>query len=323
MKIAVVGSYGAGLTMRIPQAPGAGETVSGGQYDEGPGGKGSNQAIGAARLGAEVSLLTAVGDDAFGRAAHELWAAEGVDASQVVVGTRPTMVGFILVEPSGENRIAIASGALDELGAEAVRGFAGQIASADILVVSMEIPADAVAEALRLGRELGTTTLLNPAPARRLSDEVWHSIDIITPNETEAPVLLGLPEAHGHSDEQLVRLLQQRTGGSAVLTRGGRGSLLCGPDGEIDEIPALRVRNVVDTTGAGDSYTAALAVALTEGRSLGEAARFAAAAGAHTVGIAGVIPALPTRADLTAPATRPAASNTRPAALTTPIGTLR
>lgn len=298
MKIAVVGSYGVGLTMRVPQAPGPGETVAGGTFDEGPGGKGSNQAVGAARLGAQVSFLTAVGDDAFGQAGRDLWIDEGVDASQVVTGDRPTMVGFIIVEPSGENRIALAPGALDELDASHVETFADEIEAADVLVVSMEIPEAAVVEALRIGRRRGTTTLLNPAPARALPDDVWSMIDVITPNQTEAPVLLGLPADHGRSDEQLVRELQERTGGCVVLTRGGGGSLLCGADQQLHSIPALTVDHVVDTTGAGDSYTAAFAVALAQGIPLVDAAHYAAAAGAHAVTIAGVIPALPTRNQL-------------------------
>ncbi|MEV7433936.1 ribokinase [Streptomyces griseoviridis] len=299
MKIAVVGSYGAGLTMRVPKAPAAGETVSGGTFAPGPGGKGSNQAVAAARLGAEVALLTAVGDDDFGRAARELWRAEGVDASRVLTAGAPTMVGFILVEPSGENRIAIAPGALDELDAAAVEGFRAEIAAADILIVSMEIPEDAVVAALRAGRESGTRTLLNPAPARPLPDACWPLIDVITPNQTEAPVLLGLDAEHRLDDEELVSALRERTGGVALLTRGGQGALVAEASG-VTAVPPLRARSVVDTTGAGDSFTAALAVALAEGRPVAEAAGFAAAAGAHTVSVAGVIPALPTRDQLNA-----------------------
>lgn len=297
MKIAVVGSYGAGLTMRVTTAPGAGETVTGGEFDSGPGGKGSNQAVGAARLGADVSFLTAVGDDAFGADARALWQAEGIDASSVVTARGATMVGFIMVEPSGENRIAIAPGALDELDAAAVRTFEHRIADADILVASMEIPESAVVEALRIARAHGVRTLLNPAPARALPDEAWPTIDVITPNETEAPVLLGLGPDHGLTDAELVARLRERTGGSVILTRGGRGALLSS-DAGIEEVPPLPVAHVVDTTGAGDSFTAALAVALAEGADLSVAARFAAAAGAHTVTVAGVIPALPTRAQL-------------------------
>ncbi|TPW77192.1 ribokinase [Schumannella soli] len=300
MKIAVVGSYGAGLTMRVPRSPAAGETLAGGEFSEGPGGKGSNQAIGAARLGAQVSLLTAVGDDAFGAAARELWQAEGIDASHVIVGTKPTMVGFILVEPDGENRIVIASGALDELDADAVGSFSAAIADADILVVSMEIPEPAVIAALRLGREHGTTTLLNPAPARPLPDEAWPLIDILTPNQTEAPVLLGLPADHGLREADLVAELGARVAGDVVLTRGGAGALVLS-GGVVTEVAAQRVEHVVDTTGAGDAFTAALAVGLAGGADLVDSVRLAGCAGAHAVTVLGVIPALARRADLDLP----------------------
>jgi len=300
MKIAVVGSYGVGLTMRVPKAPGAGETVSGARFDEGPGGKGSNQAIAAARLGADVAFLTAVGDDDFGRSARALWEREGVDASRVSTSAEPTMVGFIIVEPSGENRIVIAPGALDTLDAAAVETFRGEIEAADVLVVSMEIPMDAVLAALRVGRESGTTTLLNPAPAQRLPDEAWALIDIVTPNQTEAPILLGLDDDHGMDDEQLAERLRD-TGATVVLTRGGRGALLAGKDGSaLRPVEPMVVENVVDTTGAGDTFTAALAVSLAEGKNLAEAAHYAAAAGAHSVTIAGVIPSLPSRDDIAA-----------------------
>ncbi|MEU3657137.1 ribokinase [Streptomyces sp. NPDC032161] len=299
MKIAVVGSYGAGLTMRVPKAPAAGETVSGGLFDPGAGGKGSNQAIGAARLGAEVSLLTAVGDDEFGSSARELWRREGVGAEHVLTAGAPTMVGFILVEPSGENRIAIAPGALDELDAAAVESFRAEITSADILVVSMEIPEEAVVAALRIGRETGTRTLLNPAPARSLPEECWPLIDVLTPNQTEAPVLLGIEEGHGLGDEELARALHERTGGIVVITRGGEGALVAQASG-VTSVPPHPARTVVDTTGAGDSFTAAFAVALSEGQPVERAVEFAAVAGSHTVSIAGVVPALPTRAQLNA-----------------------
>jgi ribokinase len=301
MKIAVVGSYGVGLTMRVPHSPEPGETVSNGQFSEGPGGKGSNQAIGAARLGAEVAFLTAVGDDDYGRAAARLWRDERVDAAKTLV-TRDaaTMVGFILVEPSGENRIAIAPGALDLLDASAVEAFRDEIAAADLLVVSMEIPLDAVVASLRIARETGTRTLLNPAPAQALPDEAWPLIDLLTPNQTEAPILLGLDAGHGLDDAALIARLKARTDASIVLTRGSAGALIA-DDAGLTEVEPVVVEHVVDTTGAGDSFTAALAVALAEGRPLAEAAAFAARAGAHAVTIAGVIPSLPTKDQLSTP----------------------
>ncbi|WP_308799006.1 ribokinase [Agromyces silvae] len=299
MKIAVVGSYGVGLTMRVPHSPEPGETVSNGQFAEGPGGKGSNQAIAAARLGADVSFLTAVGDDDYGRAAARLWQDEGVDAAKTLVTAEAaTMVGFILVEPSGENRIAIAPGALDLLDERAVEAFRDEIAAADLLVVSMEIPMTAVVAALRVARESGTRTLLNPAPAYPLPDDAWPLIDVLTPNQTEAPILLGLDAGHGLDDAALIAQLKGRTDASIVLTRGSAGALIADETG-LTEVAPVVVEHVVDTTGAGDSFTAALAVSLAEGRTLAEAAAYAARAGAHAVTIAGVIPALPTPDQLT------------------------
>jgi ribokinase len=304
MRIAVVGSYGVGLTMRVPRMPGAGETLSGGEFASGPGGKGSNQAIGMARLGASVSLLTAVGDDAFGASAFELWKAEGVDAAAVAtVAAASTMVGVIVVEPSGENRIVIASGALDHLGAEDVARFDTAIAGADLLVVSMEIPESAVVAALLAGRRHGVRTLLNPAPARPLPESVWPLIDVLTPNRGEAGVLLGVDKTDDRSEESLALALADRTGGAVVLTCGGDGAVVVEAGtgvgtGVATRIEPVPVASVVDTTGAGDAFTAALAVALAEGATMNAAARFAARAGAHAVTIAEVVPSLPHRGDL-------------------------
>jgi ribokinase len=295
MRIAVVGSYGVGMTMRVARFPLPGETLSGGRYSAGPGGKGSNQAIGAARLGAEVALLTAVGDDALGRDARDLWSRESVDASHVVTGTGATMVGFILVDDHGENSIVIAPGALEELTPEHVETFRATIADAELLVVSMEIPLAAVSAALRIAHEEGTRTLLNPAPASALPPEVWPWIDVITPNRTEAPILLGLDPRDDADPADLARALRERTAATIVMTLGSRGALVL--DGaEPVTVSPLAPARVVDTTGAGDAFTAALAVALAEPSPLLDAVRFASAAGAHAVTIEGVIDALPDRA---------------------------
>lgn len=299
MKIAVVGSYGVAMTMRLNSFPAAGETVVAQSYEAVPGGKGSNQAIGAARLGAEVTLLTAVGADSFGEDALALWRRENVKADQVLTGTRPTMVGFVLVEQTGENRIAIAPGALDELTADHVERFRRAISEADILVVSMEIPMAAVCAALRIAAEEGTRALLNPAPAARLPAEAWDWIDVLTPNQTEAPLLLGLTADHGLTPEELIHQLRQRTSAAVILTLGADGSLISVGD-DVMHVPAIRVPQVVDTTGAGDSFTAALAVDLAQNEPLETAALRASAAGAHAVTIAGVIPALPTTDDIDA-----------------------
>ena len=297
MKIAVIGSYGVGMTMRFPKFPQSGETLMGGFFDAGPGGKGSNQAIGAARLGAEVSFLTSIGPDDFGLSAKELWKTEGVDHSHVVTGKNHTMVGFILVDADGENRIIVAAGALDELSAKDVEAFRIQISQADVLVVSMELPFAAVLTSLKIGREEGILIILNPAPAVKLPPEAWSLFDVITPNRTEAPVLLGLQDDHGLSPRELITLMRAKTEAKIVMTLGSEGCLV--DDGtSVKAVPAFKAKNVVDTTGAGDSFTSALAVAISEGKNFDDCVKFAAAAGAHSVGIAGVIDSLPNREEI-------------------------
>lgn len=297
MKVAVIGSYGVGMTMRLPRLPVGGETLLGGTFSSGHGGKGSNQAVAARRLGAEVSLLTAIGDDSLGREARELWAAEGVDASSVLTADAATMVGMILVEPSGENRIVIATGALDHVQPEHVEAFRTSIASADIVVVSLEIPLDTATAALRVAREEGVRTLLNPAPAQPLPTEVWRLVDVVTPNRTEAAILLGHDPDADESAETLAERLHVLGAGTVVLTQGSRGALIHDAEGT-RHVPPVEATRVVDTTGAGDAFTAALAVELAAGRTVDEAARFAARVGAWVVGIHEVIPALPHRSDL-------------------------
>ncbi len=294
--IAVVGGFGVGLTMRLNRAPEAGETVTGGVLSAGPGGKGSNQAIGIARLGHDVQLCTAVGTDAAGADAVTLWEGESVGWAGVVRTDEPTMTGFILVDSAGENRIAIAPGALGELTEQHIDAFRDTVASAELLLISLEVPLEAALHAARLAIELGTPCLLNPAPAWPLSDE--HRIaDIITPNSSEARILLGLDPADPRSDEDIAVELAERLDCSVVLTLGSRGAIVVS-GALVEHIAPAPVVHVVDTTGAGDAFAAALAVAVVEGAPLAEAARWAASAGAHAVTVAEVIPSLPHRTDL-------------------------
>jgi ribokinase len=271
VRIAVVGSYGVGLTFGADRLPERGETVIGTLFRTDHGGKGSNQAIGAARLGAEVTLLTAVGDDAFGDEAIELWAEEGVDASAVQRVALPTMTAAILVEASGDNRIVVVPGALSTLAPEQVDAFAPRIETADVLLVQLEIPVETALHALEVGRRAGIRTILNPAPAP--AEPIAPVVDYLTPNETEAPAVDGAQ-------------------GTIVLTLGERGARI--GDEVIPAFPA----DVVDTTGAGDAFCAAFAVALAEGASNADAVRWGCAAGAHMVEHEGVVPGLPTRTEL-------------------------
>ena len=297
MRVAVIGSYGVGITMRVPRIPVAGETLPGATFASGHGGKGSNQAVQASRLGADVMFLTAVGDDPMGQAGRDLWADEGVDASSVVTAPAATMAGVILVEPSGENRIVIATGALDHLRPEHVEALADRLAAADVAVVSMEIPLPTVVAALRVAHDVGTTTLLNPAPAQLFPDQAWPYVDVLTPNRTEAAILLGHDPGGPESVEDLACALRERSGATVVLTRGGEGALICHEHG-LTAVPAVKVPEVVDTTGAGDAFTAGLAVELAAGRTVLDAAAFAARVGAYVVARHELIPALPHRSDL-------------------------
>ena len=271
-RVAIVGSYGVGLTVELDRVPDAGETVIGRTFRRDHGGKGSNQAVGCARLGAEVDFLTAIGDDAFGHDALALWAAEGVRADAVIAGAA-TMVAPILVEPGGVNRIVVVPGALEQLSRGHVDSFAERIAAADICVVQLEIPLDTAVYALEVARRAGVRTILNPAPAP--VEPIAPVVDYVTPNETEAAAVSG---AHG----------------TFVLTLGEQGAQI--GDERVPAFPA----NAVDTTGAGDAFTAAFAVALAEGLTDLEAVRWGCAAGAHMVEHPGVVPGLPTRAQLEA-----------------------
>jgi ribokinase len=276
-RVAVVGSYGVGLTFVSDRPPDRGETVVGSDFHRDHGGKGSNQAVGAARLGAGVVLLTAVGEDEFGDGAFELWRSEGVDAGAVVRLPLPTMAGAILVEAGGDNRIVIVPGALAALTPEHVDAFSEQIAAADVCLVQLEIPVSVAHRALELARRAGTRTILNPAPApsQPLARAMLTLADYVTPNETEAAELGDLSAS-----------------GRVVLTLGAEGARL----GE-EHVPAFPAR-AVDTTGAGDAFNAALAVALAEGRDELAAVRWGCAAGAHMVEHPGVVPGLPNRIEL-------------------------
>jgi ribokinase len=270
-RVAVVGSYGVGLTFGAERVPERGETVVGHLFRTDDGGKGSNQAIGAARLGAEVSLLTAVGEDDFGERALALWTAEGVDAAAVVRTPLPTMTAAILVERGGENRIVIVPGALTELAPAHVDAFAPRIAAADVLLVQLEIPVATALHALEVARAAGVRSVLDPAPAP--PQPIAPAVDYLTPNETEAPAVAG-------------------AAGTLVVTLGERGARIG------DELCPAFPAEVVDTTGAGDAFAAAFAVALAEGASDHDALRWGCAAGAHMVEHEGVVPGLPTRSQL-------------------------
>ena len=199
-------------------------------------------------------MFTAIGDDAYGEAGRELWKAEGVGADKVAVTTAATMCGFIMVEPSGENRIVLAQGALTDVTAADIGQFAEELAAADVCVVSLEIAIDVAVEALQRAHAAGTRTVLNPAPAAVLPEAVWTAVDFITPNRSEAAMLGGLTPDAGEND--LVGGLRKLTDAVIVMTLGEAGALVDHGRSRM-RYPGRSVEGVVDTTGAGDAFSAA------------------------------------------------------------------
>ncbi|MGM0606412.1 MAG: ribokinase [Halobacteriota archaeon] len=296
-RVAVVGSYNHGLTMSVPTLPVPGETVLGEGFAEGVGGKGSNQAVAASRLGAETSFVGCVGEDRFGDAAIELWDREGVDVRQVERTTEThTGVGFVIVEESGENAISVAPGANRKLTPEMVRGATDAIRTADVCLCQFEIEDEPIAEAVRIASAGGTDVVVNPAPARTVPDSLLSDVDVLTPNRSEARILAGYRPDEEVDDEDLLDELRDLGPRAIVLTRGSDGALV-GTEETTTHVSAVAV-DVVDTTGAGDAFNAGFAVGLGEGMSIVDAARFAAVSGSLACTAYEVVPALPNRKDV-------------------------
>lgn len=297
-RLTVVGSFVVGLTIRAPRFPVAGETLIGSDFDFGPGGKGSNQAVGASRLGADCRLLVKIGQDSFAETALDLYKSEGLDTSHVIqVEDAKTGVAFITLNQSGENHIILDIGANHLLAPSDVDLIENEIEKSDVVMSVLEIRPETAGRAMALGKKHHALTLLNPAPSCELPEDILKNIDVITPNETELRIMLGLaPDADGDVLE-MAQKLQSFGVGNVIVTQGRSGALVLDDAGEMTHIPGINVK-VVDTTGAGDAFNAALATALGEGRNLIEAARFAVVAGGLCCTKLGVIPALPTRGEV-------------------------
>lgn len=297
--VTVIGSFAVGMTMRAPKLPVFGETMFGNDFNMGPGGKGSNQAVGAARLGAKASLGAILGDDKLADIATDLYSAEGIDASLVETsGEHPTGAGFITLNAAGENFILLDMGANDLMDPAFVDRAEPRIQASDVVLSVLEIPVPAATRAMEIGRHHGVTTILNPAPATALPDSMFEHIDFLTPNESELRLLLGLPADDARDSRELAAELRRRGARNVIVTLGRSGVLVL--TDEIDtHLPAIDV-DVVDTTGAGDAFNAGLAVALGEGRPVVEAVRIATVCGALACRELGVIPGLPQRADIDA-----------------------
>jgi len=298
-RIIVVGSYATGLTMRVERLPSPGETLLGTGYRVDYGGKGSNQAVGCARLGARVSFVARIGQDTFGDMALELYRDEGIDVAHVKQRHGvPTGVGFIIVDASGNNCITIDPGANEYLTAEDISLGDCAFDAAAVVLTQLEIPVVAAAAAMAHGRARRALTILNPAPVRPLPESILRLVDIITPNQSEARVLAGRGPVEALDTgefglEEIARDLIRRGVKQVVMTLGEKGALIVTASSS-RHIPALRM-TAVDTTGAGDAFNAGLATALACGADLEGAVHFAVVTGGLAVTKEGVIPSLPHR----------------------------
>jgi ribokinase len=299
--VAVLGIFVADLAFRAPRLPVMGETILGHGFKDGPGGKGSNQAIAAARAGAEVTMITRIGRDTFGAMARGAWAADGIDVSAVIEDADlPTGAAFIFVSTeTSNNAIIVESGAAANLSPEDVAAADTAIASAGVFMTQFEQPVATAMAGLELARRHGVITILNPAPAVAAPDAIYPLCDYITPNETEAASLTGLPVTNETEARAAAAELVRRGARNAVVTLGENGALLLGEAGSV-LVPAFPAAQVVDTTGAGDAFNGGFAVALAEGRSAVEAVRFGCATAALSVQKPGTAPSMPTRAEIEA-----------------------
>jgi ribokinase len=306
--IVVIGSMNMDLVCRCGRMPRAGETVSGQDLLTIPGGKGANQAVAAAKVGAsgdEVHLVGRVGHDDFGQRLLVGLREHGVRSEHVIV-TEGSSTGcaVILVDKAGENSIVVSPGANGKVSPEDVDGAEDLIAGAAVVIVQLEIPLETVAHAIGLCRRAGVKVILDPAPvpAKGLSSKALYQVDVLTPNQSEAETLLASGAAMGRSKrarrvdaKQLGQELLERGPGVVLLKLGAKGAMIV--DNEIQHVKGYKV-NVVDTTAAGDAFNGALAVAMAEGMELGRAVRFANAAGARACEKFGAQPALPTRMEV-------------------------
>ncbi|GAB4102198.1 ribokinase [Micromonospora taraxaci] len=287
-RVAVVGSANMDLVAMAPALPRLGETMLGTDFMMVPGGKGANQAVAAARAGASCSFLGAIGSDAFGVTLKARIAAAGVDTSHLRVVYGTSGVALVMVNAQGENAIMVTPGANDAL-VGLTEDELATVCAADVLVAQLEIPVSTVTAAAVAARAAGTRVILNAAPARELPPELLASVDLLVVNEGEARTLAG----RGREEPRALLDLTPR----AVLTLGGEGAWYVDRDGAEVHVPAVRV-DVVDSTAAGDAFTAALAVGWGEGRDLVDAVRWASAAGAACVRKLGASVALPQRAEI-------------------------
>lgn len=291
-RIVVVGSVNVDMVIRSPRLPSVGETVTGGRFLMAPGGKGANQAVAAARLGATVTLVARVGEDPFGDQALATYRQEGIDINWIARDPNPTGVELILVDEQGRNVISVASGANQAMGPEDIERAADCIRSADLVLVQLEVPLETVQFTLRLAAEAAVPVLLDPAPAAPLGETLLRQVTYVKPNEGEAEQLTGIRVHDELSARQAAESLVQRGARHAVITLGSQGALWLGR-GQAGFVPGYQVE-AVDSTAAGDAFAGGLGCALAQGLPLGEAVGYANLVGALSVTRLGAQPSLPT-----------------------------
>ena len=280
-KILVIGSSNTDMTAKTHALPRPGETVLGGVFTMGAGGKGANQAVAAQRLGGEVQFICKVGQDLFGDNAVSQYKAEGLDVSGILRSSLPSGVALIYVDDHAENCIVVASGANGDLSEADIDLSREAIVNCGILLLQLETPIPSVLKAAKMAHEAGATVVLNPAPACPLPEELFRYIDLFIPNETELSTFSGLPVDNAEQAQQAAAAMQEKGVGKIIVTMGSKGAV-----------------KAVDTTAAGDTFCGALCVALSEGKDLKAATEFATAASALTVQRMGAQNSIPFRKDI-------------------------
>lgn len=292
--IVVLGVFVADAAFRADRLPHMGETLIGRDFILGPGGKGSNQAVAAARLGAPVHMITRLGRDDFARMAVSIWKEAGVTTSVIETPESYTGCAFIYIDDrTGENTIIIAPGAARLITPADVEAHAGVIGSAAVFMTQLEQPIESARRGLEIARGHGVRTILNPAPGAAIEDDILALADFVTPNESEAEALTGVKVVSIEDARSAADQLIARGAGMAIITLGEKGALLA-MRGRSLHVPAFPVAKVVDTTGAGDAFNAGLAVGLSRGMAVEDAVRFGSAVAAICVTRPGTAKAMPT-----------------------------
>ena len=299
-KVVIVGSLNMDLVTRAPRLPRAGETLAGQSFVTVPGGKGANQAVAAARLGASVAMIGCVGDDAYGGQLRAALLAEGVDCQAVTpVSGESTGVALIVVDDSSQNAIVIVAGGNGHVTASVVDSFDALLCQAEVIICQLEVPLDTVGHVLKRGHELGKTVILNPAPASGPLPAQWFAwIDYLIPNESEATALTGLPVDSTASADAAATALLDAGVSKVIVTLGEQGALFASRS-RSEHFPAPKVEPI-DTTAAGDTFVGGFAAALADGKSESDAIRFGQVAAALSVTRSGAQPSIPTFAEVQA-----------------------